>query len=308
MPISFVPTPLTYGERMKLRGLRGAMRAARAAMRLRPAPPGLRRDRFRYGSGRLEVGDVLDGPASLAEPGTPVVFVHGGGWIIGHREVYTRDLGFLVDAGHPVANLDYPLAPEHPHPEPLLALLRALAWLRREDPRFERVHLMGDSAGGNLVVMLGLWLADPRLFEAWAETVPAQPDAYPEIASVVSLYGVLDRLSWLERGFPFARLMLQSYGGAAGLEPRVGPELALTPVDLSPTAGPPTWIGYGDADPLAESSRMGAAHLERAGIATESVCYPGQGHGFFNFPNRPESQQLRADVLGFLADVESSDR
>jgi acetyl esterase/lipase len=229
--------------------------------------------------------------------------VHGGGWIAGHRSIYTGDLAFLVEDGRTVANLDYPLAPEAPHPEPLRALLRALAHLRSEDPRFERVHLIGDSAGGNLVVMLALLLEDRSRLEPWAPGAAA--DTHPEIASVVSLYGVLDRLSWLEHRFPMARLMMRSYGGPAALEPSVGPELAITPVDLEITSGPPVWIAYGDRDRLAESSRLGARHLEEAGVRTHLECHPGEQHGFFNFASRPESQRLRSDILRFLAEIEA---
>lgn len=306
MPVGPAPTPLTLGERTKLKLLRGAMRAARRVARMRGLAPGTNADRFRYGASQLEIGELLDGAATLTEVRTPVVYVHGGGWIIGHRELYSRDLAFLIEDGRPVANLDYPMAPEHPHPTPLLSLLRALAWLRTEDSRFERVHLMGDSAGGNLVVMLALWLAEPAHAAQWLSDHGLDLEACPEIASVVSLYGVLDRLSWLEHEFPLARLMMQSYGGSAGFDTEVGPELAFTPADLHVEGGPPMWIGYGDGDPLAESSRIGAAHLEAGGVQTRTECYAGQGHGFFNMPKRPESQQLRADVLQFMAEVDSA--
>ena len=299
--------PLTPGERAKLVLLRAGMRTALGVARLRGLPPGMSAERFRYGAGRLESGDLLGGSAPHDETRTPVVYIHGGGWIIGHREMYSRDLAFLTEDGRPVANLDYPLAPEHPHPMPLLSLLRALIWLRTEDTRFERVHLMGDSAGGNLVAMLALWLADPSRASQWLLDQALDLDACPEIASVVSLYGVLDRRSWLEHRFPFARLMLQSYGGAACFDSEVGPELAFTPVDLEIRGGPPVWIGYGDADPLAESSRIGASHLEAGGVKTRIECYPGQGHGFFNFPKRPESQKLRADVLQFMSEVDATE-
>jgi len=300
---------LTLGERVKLTLLRVFMRIASWLARLRGRGDGVRVETFRYGTHPLEIGDVLEPADAPGPPGsgedmrTPVVYVHGGGWIAGHRSVYTADLSFLVREGRPVANLDYPLAPEAPHPEPLRALLRALARLRAEDPRFARVHLIGDSAGGNLVVMLALLLASPSLLERI--TPAAEPDAYPEIASVVSIYGVLDRLSWLEHGFPLSELMMRSYGGPAALEAEVGPELAITPVDLDVTSGPPMWIAYGDRDALAESSRIGARHLEAAGLRVHLECHPGQGHGFFNFAGRPESQRLRADVVRFLDEIDA---
>ncbi len=296
-------TALTFGERIQLGLLRALMWVARLLAPLRARGRGLGVERFRYGSHRLELGDLIEAPVGAAPECTPVVFIHGGGWIAGHRELYTGDLAFLAYEGRPVANLDYPLAPEAPHPEPLRALLRALAHLRREDERFARVHLVGDSAGGNLAVMLALLLERRDALESWAPG--ATPDTHPEIASVVSIYGVLDRLSWLQHGFPMARLMMRSYGGPAALEPEVGPELAITPLDLEIRGGPPMWIAYGDRDQLAEASRLGAAHLGRGGVRTHLECHPGQGHGFFNFAKRPESQRLRADIARFLAEVDA---
>lgn len=295
------PTALSLGERMQLRTLRMLMAAGKRIAPWRAGAHGMSVSPFRYGSRKLETGELLESPQD-ADPRVPVVFIHGGGWIAGHHEVYRSDLGFLVRDGHPVANLDYPLAPEAPHPEPLRALLRALAHLRAEDSRFERVHLIGDSAGGNLVVMLALLLERRGELERFAPG--ASPDTHPEIASVISLYGVLDRLSWVEHRFPMARLMMRSYGGPASLEPDVGADLAITPLDLEISGGPPMWIAYGDQDQLAESSRLGASHLADADVPTHLECYPGQGHGFFNFPNRPESQRLRQDISRFLAEVE----
>ncbi len=44
--------------------------------------------------------------------------------------------------------LNYPLAPETRHPEPLRALLRGLTWIKRTQSNGGAVHLIGDSAGG----------------------------------------------------------------------------------------------------------------------------------------------------------------
>ncbi len=293
-------------ERLQLGALRAAMRAASWIAPMRGRGHGLRVEPFRYGTHVLEVGDVLESssdPTDRAERKTPVVYVHGGGWVAGHRVLYTGDLAFLAHDGRPVANLDYPLAPEAPHPEPLEALLRALAALRADDPRFDRVHLVGDSAGGNLVVMLALLLEDRAALGGWAPG--ATPRTHPEIASVISLYGVLDRLSWLEQGFPMASLMLRSYGGNAAFAADVAPETAITPVDRTATGGPPMWIATGDRDALAESSRIGARHLEQAGLRVHLECHPGEGHGFFNFAGRPEAQRLRRDMLRFLDAVDA---
>ena len=89
----------------------------------------------------------------VAERDVAIVYIHGGGWISCSKKFYPADLQFLCDAGYSVFNVEYPLAPEQPHPKMLQSILRAVAWIRREHPHIQRVHLMGDSAGANLAAM-----------------------------------------------------------------------------------------------------------------------------------------------------------
>ena len=60
--------------------------------------------------------------------------MHGGGWISCNKRYYPADLQFLCDAGYTVFNLEYPLAPEHPHPYMLRSILRAVAWIKLNYP------------------------------------------------------------------------------------------------------------------------------------------------------------------------------
>ena len=48
----------------------------------------------------------------------------------------------------------------------------------------------------------------------------------------MSIYGVLDRLTWLEHGFPGAPLMLACYGGEAAFAEKVEPGLASVVVQV----------------------------------------------------------------------------
>jgi acetyl esterase len=228
----------------------------------------------------------------------PVVFIHGGGWIIGKKELYTRELFAFAEAGYPVFNLEYPVAPENPHPGILLSLLSALCWIRNEHPHVDVVHLMGDSAGGNLAMMLAIFSANPELManlgdEAFAG-VPVG------CCSVVSLYGVLDRLSWLRAGFPGADLMLECYGGHAAFEEGVGPGLAITPMDLEFDTHPPSFLIAGSKDRLCESTRICVRRLEAGTGVVESKIYQGEIHGFFSMQWRPCHAELKRDVLAFL--------
>lgn len=250
-----------------------------------------------YGSHPAERLEVIDRSAG-SPPLAPVVYVHGGGWICGKKEMYTQELLFLTEVGHPVFNVEYPMAPERPHPHMLLSLLSALAWIREQHPDVETVHLMGDSAGGNLVMMLAIMMANPQLIQQ------LDPDAsftLPRIKSVISIYGVLDRLSWIEKGFPSAALMLESYAGPEAFEPEVGAQHAVTPMDVEFDVLPPTLITCGSKDQLAESSRICAEALQKRFEPVEYQVYPGENHGFFNRAGRPAAEKLRNDILAFLS-------
>jgi acetyl esterase len=207
-------------------------------------------------------------------------------------------LGFLAKAGHPVFNLEYPLAPETPHPWMLLSLLKALRWIQDQDPTLEAVHLLGDSAGGNLVMMLGLFLKNPHLMRQLHDKPPPLPTL--NCLSVTSLYGVLDRLSWLKHDFPASVLMLEAYGGKRAFEERVAPELAITPMDLEFESCPPTFIVAASRDPLKESSDLFARRLESKSCSFQHKVYQGEIHGFLFLSWRPNCVTLRKDILDFL--------
>lgn len=272
-------------------------------LRRPPKPPGEVRE-HRYGPDPAQRVDEIAPRADVPER-LPVLYLHGGGWIIGKKESYTRFLSFLAEAGHRVYNVEYPLAPEHPHPLQLRGLLGVLDWLAKERPAMRAYHVVGDSAGGNLAMMVGLLARNPGLVGA------VDPNRDAELpmrcASVVSLYGVLDRLSWIEDGFPGGDVMMRAYGGGAAFEPAVDSALAITPMDLDFEEAPPALLAVGDQDPLLRSSKIFAERLAAGGHAHELKVYPGEGHGFFNFGRKVEAaESLNAEVLRFLASVEAA--
>ena len=83
-----------------------------------------------------------------------VLYIHGGGFVTGSsaaRRSFTFHVAHRL--GLNVVSLDYRLAPEHPFPagpEDCLAAYRAL--LERYAPK--KIVLLGESAGGNLVLSL----------------------------------------------------------------------------------------------------------------------------------------------------------
>jgi acetyl esterase/lipase len=236
------------------------------------------------------------------KPGSPeraaVVYIHGGGWIAGKKELYTADLFFLAEQGYPVFNVEYPLAPENPHPALLRSLLKALEWIRANHPEFETVHYMGDSAGGNLAMMLGLLSNNPSLVQ---DITPAAASGTAlGCHSVVSIYGVLDRLSWIDNKFPLSRAMLESYAGKAAFLQDVAPSLAITPMDLEFESIPASYLAAGTEDQLCDSTEMFAKRLEGSPNEVTLSIFEGEAHGFFNMYWRPAYEEMRVEILEFL--------
>jgi acetyl esterase/lipase len=101
-----------------------------------------------------------------------VVFVHGGGWILGDKEFFGwgEDIGrFFAGQGIGAVMPSYRLAPAVRNPQQVQDVARAFAWTVRNIRRFggcpERLFLCGHSAGGQLVSLLA---TDPSYLRAEA--------------------------------------------------------------------------------------------------------------------------------------------
>ena len=107
----------------------------------------------------------LYSPAGVASPAPLLVYLHGGGWVVGDLDTHDQPCRFLAQhAGVRVLSVDYRLAPEHPFPaavEDSVAAVRACDRARRSAsaPIPRAVAVGGDSAGGNLAAAAARLLA-----------------------------------------------------------------------------------------------------------------------------------------------------
>src|SRR5262245_29630004 len=89
-----------------------------------------------------------------ADPSRVILYLHGGGYVIGSLNTH-RDLASRLSraSGARALTVDYRLAPEHPHPAAVDDALAAYRWLLDEAGVAPRhVVMAGDSAGGGLTV------------------------------------------------------------------------------------------------------------------------------------------------------------
>lgn len=87
-----------------------------------------------------------------AEPDCAILFIHGGAYVQGSAQAYRGFASQIVSRTRlPALVIDYPLAPEATLPAAPIAALTAWQWLFEQ--RFERIAIVGDSAGGGLALV-----------------------------------------------------------------------------------------------------------------------------------------------------------
>ncbi|CAG0883655.1 unnamed protein product [Darwinula stevensoni] len=149
-----------------------------------------------------------------------VIHCHGGGFIActsASHEIYLREWAAKLEV--PIFSIDYSLAPEAPYPRALEEVFYAYCWALRNahllGSTAERVVLVGDSAGGNLVngitmkcIKLGVRIPT-GIFLIYA------PNLIQFIPSPSRLLCLMDPL------LPFGVLMkcLKAYAGHTAEEP-----------------------------------------------------------------------------------------
>ena len=246
-------------------------------------------------------------PALLLQPSEPaigmVVYLHGGGWVIGaiaDYEVLARQL--VVETGCAVLVPEYRLAPEHPFPAGLEDCEDALLWAARERGRLAGARgalvVAGDSAGGNLATVCAATLAG-RVDLAGQVLIYPATDTDPDRSSY-NIYG--------SGNVPLSRAdMLWFYGHyaprAMWRDPRIAPLHA-----QSLQGQPPAVVITAENDVLRDEGEAFAERLREAGVPTALRRYPGMTHGFIRYHDLVDVagqavHDLARDIVGFCRDV-----
>lgn len=273
--------PIDWDDLPGTRAQRAATYAVQAAS-LTDRPNIAKEDRTVPGpAGAPEVPVRLYRPTDLAGPLPGLLWIHGGGMVLGSVEQNDQLAQRLAVAGGClVASVEYRLAPESPFPAPLEDCYAALRWFHAQagalglDPA--RIAIGGASAGGGLAAGLAL-LARDR-----AEVpVAFQYLIYPMIDdrnTTPASHTILDSRVWSRdknlRGW-------QAYLGAAPGGAAVSPYAA--PARATDLAGlPPAYIMVGTIDLFVDEDIAYAQKLIQAGVPTELQVYPGAFHGSEN--------------------------
>jgi acetyl esterase/lipase len=196
--------------------------------------------------------------------------------------------------------INYPLSPRARWPEHLIAVKRAVHWIREHageyggDPSF--LAVTGGSAGGHLAAMLALTAGDRSL-------QPGFEDVDTSVQACVPHYGVYDFTD--DSGAPAARLRLDRL-----LRRYVMSREATYPDDYRSASplfrvtadAPPFLVVHGRNDTLVPVAEARAFVTRLRAVAKNPVAYaeiPGAQHAFDVFPSFRSAGVLRG-VARFL--------
>jgi acetyl esterase/lipase len=240
-----------------------------------PSAPVVTRTDVIYG--RVEGSALL---ANLAYPDGPslkpaIISVHGGRWRAGNRaDASSIKVTQWAEFGFFAMSIDYRLVGGSPAPAPQLDLLCAIRWVHahaeeyRIDP--ERIYLIGQSAGGQMVSLVA------TAGEAGFPRVGGWEKARSDVRAVISVAATyeLNTLSW---GNLWTPVEPASGKPVATLEEARRHASPLTHV--SPTMKP-LLIIHSDDDksvPVQQANDM-AAKVKAAGVYTRYVHLTDKGH------------------------------
>lgn len=276
-----------------------------------------------YHTARAEAGQQL--PA--------VLFIHGGGLMLGHRKaILLSHIEAFHSGGFHFVSIDYRLAPEAKLPEILDDIQDAWTWIREEaallgiDPN--RIAVLGHSAGAYLTLTCGYRL-DPRptalvsiagygKLTDDAFTMPSshyvkehvvveEDEARQTVGrQVLSAGGRNDSIQrFTGRGlfYLFCRQRGIWLREMSGHEPQDKEWFAqYEPIHNISAEYPPTMLLHGepDTDILFEQSVFMQQELGRHGVAHEFIRDPDWGHAFLYVPNDESVDKAFGQIVTFL--------
>jgi acetyl esterase/lipase len=220
-------------------------------------------------------------------PKAPVVIaVHGGGWQNGSRASYQYWGPFLARNGIAVFTIEVRQSKAGPYPAPVYDVKAAIQFVRAKaadlgvDP--DRIGLMGDSSGANLMALVALAGGEPLFSSAYRDDPNAATPVGVKL--MVGFYGVYDMLAqWQHDQIARPRDQItEKYLGASPMQNRriyfESSPISYATVDK---AGTRFLLVHGTNDDIADPTTQSQAFqvaLNQAGNFVRRIVIPGAGH------------------------------
>ena len=224
-----------------------------------------------------------------SDPQLVLVYLHGGGWVLGDLDTIHPVATYLCNALNAVVvSVGYRLAPENPFPAALDDSYAVLVQTAAAYPHLPLV-VGGDSAGGNLAAAAALKARDqagPVLSGQLLVYPFTDPTlTHPSLQENGTGYFLLtEDVTWFRDCYwPNHEDWTHPYAG-----PLHAPDLSGLPPALVLTA---------EFDPIRDDGDRYAARLQEAGVPVAHACIPGYAHGFLGWFAVPSIKRICDEQL-----------
>jgi len=217
-------------------------------------------------------------PTNASGPTPVLMYIHGGGWVGGAKEVNILRILPYLEMGWAVANVEYRLGAVARAPAAVEDGLCALRWVIRNAGQYNldpsRIVTTGNSAGGHLALTTGMIPASAGL----DRECPGGEEL--RVAAIINWYGITEVGDLLDG--PNTKSYAVEWMGS--LENRFEIAERVSPMTYVRAGLPPTLTIHGDADPTVPYQHAIMLHekLDEAGVPNELHTVPGGRHGRFN--------------------------
>ena len=213
------------------------------------------------------------------QPTHNIVFIHGGGWCIGSVNSYEEVCRRLARTTElPVISLDYSLAPEHKFPQAHDECLDAVNWIGQNEQQIGLdalpIVMVGDSAGGNLIVATYYDLTDPV-----RSKIDKMVPVYPAVDGVNGDYYSSKAYA---KGYYLTKKSMNQF--TEGLVNHIDEtkDVRLTPLYQPAISDfPKSLVILADFDPLRDQGIAFAKKIKTEGNNIMVKKYQGTIHAFF---------------------------
>ena len=218
----------------------------------------------------------LYGPTDAAT--ALVLYLHGGGWVIGDLETHDRACRRLAaTSGLAVLALDYRRAPEHPWPAAVDDAVITLQWIASQPAELEMtpstVAIAGDSAGGTTATLACLRIRD--------EAPEAAPDLQLLIYANTDLSDSGGSMQEKGHGYGLDVADIEWFNSQWVPDPAMLTDPRVSPIYAPELAGLPAAIVITcEHDPLRDQGEAYAERLRHAGVPTTVRREQGMVHNF----------------------------
>ena len=224
-----------------------------------------------------------------------IVYMHGGGWILGNAQTHDRLVRELaVGARAALAFVEYPNSPEARYPTAIEQGYATAQWITRSGASkgldASRMAVAGESVGGNMAAALAL-MAKQR-----GDVTFVQQSMYYPVTDAAMNTASYEQFA---TGYYLSRKEMEWFWDAYTSDQDQRSEITASPnkATTDQVAGlPPAFLCVDEADVLRDEGEAYAAKLRSAGIPVTTVRYDGTIHDFMLLNALSQTRATRAAI------------